>query len=275
MRGTVVPFFLRTMVRVRRFFSRLMNRNFMVFLFFLFLSAAFWVFLALDDEYEREFDVPLELVNVPENVVITTPLPETFHVVLKDRGSQLINYHYAGLPKVTVDFTNYDRHLGMVSFPVTDITKQLVQKMSTSTRLVSAKPERLEYLFNFGMHVRMPVRLHATVKAEASYAVSSVRVKPDSVTVKITSGESILDSITNDNLELFIEYNRFAIEDVDSLAPTVKLKLAPGINREMSIKAIEVIPDKISLVRKEVKPIVVEKRNEDYGEEEDEEDDDE
>ena len=194
MRGTVVPFFLRTMVRVRRFFSRLMNRNFMVFLFFLFLSAAFWVFLALDDEYEREFDVPLELVNVPENVVITTPLPETFHVVLKDRGSQLINYHYAGLPKVTVDFTNYDRHLGMVSFPVTDITKQLVQKMSTSTRLVSANPERLEYLFNFGMHVRMPVRLHATVKAEASYAVSSVRVKPDSVTV--WASQEILDTMT-------------------------------------------------------------------------------
>ena len=194
MRGTVVPFFLRTMVRERRFFSSLMNRNFMVFLFFLFLSAAFWVFLALDDEYEREFDVPLELVNVPENVVITTPLSETFHVVLKDRGSQLINYHYAGLPKVTVDFTNYDRHLGMVSFPVTDITKQLVQKMSTSTRLVSAKPERLEYLFNFGMHVRMPVRLHATVKAEASYAVSSVRVKPDSVTV--WASQEILDTMT-------------------------------------------------------------------------------
>ncbi len=107
------------------------------------------------------------------------------------------------------------------------------------------------------------------------YDKSLVSLKPDSVTVKITSGESILDSITNDNLELFIEYNRFAIEDVDSLAPTVKLKLAPGINREMSIKAIEVIPDKISLVRKEVKPVVVEKSNEDYGEEEDEEDDDE
>lgn len=193
MRGPVVSFFLRTMVRVRRFFSRIMNRGVFAFVFFLLLSAAFWAFLALDDEYEREFDVPIELVNVPENVVITTPLPNTIHVVLKDHGSQLMNYHYTGVPKVSVDFANYDRHSGFVSFPVTDLTKQLLQKLNASTRLVSAKPERLEYLFNFGMHVRMPVRLQATVKAEASFAVSSVRVAPDSVTV--WASQEILDTL--------------------------------------------------------------------------------
>ena len=101
-----------------------------------------------------------------------------------------------------------------------------------------------------------------------------VSLKPDTVSVKITGGASVLDSITNDNLELFIEYNRFAIEDVDSLAPTVKLKLPPSINRDMSINAIEVNPDKVALVRKEIKPVVfVEKSNEDYGQDEDEEDD--
>ena len=94
--------------------------------------------------------------------------------------------------------------------------------------------------------------------------------------VVVTGGEAVLDSISGENLELFIEYNRFAIEDVDSLAPTVKLKLPQAINRDMSIKAIEVIPDKVALVRKEVKPpVVINKTNEDYGEEEDEEDDEE
>ena len=105
---------------------------------------------------------------------------------------------------------------------------------------------------------------------------SLVSLKPDTVSVKVTGGEAVLDSISGENLELFIEYNRFAIEDVDSLAPTVKLKLPQAINRDMSIKAIEVIPDKVALVRKEVKPpVVINKTNEDYGEEEDEEDDEE
>ena len=65
------------------------------------------------------------------------------------------------------------------------------------------------------------------------------------------------------------KFNRFAIEDVDSLPPTLKLMLDPKVNRDMSIKAAEIIPDKIALVKKEVKPFVY-KTNEEYGEEEDE-----
>jgi len=85
---------------------------------------------------------------------------------------------------------------------------------------------------------------------------SVYKLVPDTMSVEITGGSRILDSLSNANLELFIEVNRFAIEDVDSLAPTVKLMLDPGINRERSIKAIQLIPEKVSLVKKEVKPAV-------------------
>ncbi|WP_290744941.1 YbbR-like domain-containing protein [Fibrobacter sp. UBA4309] len=108
------------------------------------------------------------------------------------------------------------------------------------------------------------------------YDKSLVKLNPDTVSVNITGGSDILDSISSEDIELFIEFNRFAIEDVDSLTPTVKLKLDAKINRDLSIKATEIVPDKIALVRKEVKPVVpVQKSNEDYGEEEDEEDDEE
>ena len=86
----------------------------------------------------------------------------------------------------------------------------------------------------------------------------------------------IVDGLRAAMRALNVKKGVIAIEDVDSLAPTVKLKLPQAINRDMSIKAIEVNPDKVALVRKEIKPVVfVEKSNEDYGEEEDEEDDEE
>lgn len=108
------------------------------------------------------------------------------------------------------------------------------------------------------------------------YDKAAYKLVPDTLTVKITGGEHILDSISTKDLNLFIEFNRFAIEDVDSLTPTIKMVLDPKINRDMSIKAVEVIPDKVALVKKEIKPVKdVVKTNEDYGEEEDEEDDEE
>ena len=79
-------------------------------------------------------------------------------------------------------------------------------------------------------------------------------LEPKTLSVEITGGETVLDSITSHNIELAMEFNRFAIEDADSLSPTVKLSLPAQINREMSIKAIQLKPEKVTLRKKETKP---------------------
>ena len=88
-------------------------------------------------------------------------------------------------------------------------------------------------------------------------------LKPNKVSVEITGGDRTLDSIDKGNLELFVEYNRFQIEDVDSLAPTVKLTLPANVNRDMSIKAIQLTPDKVALHEiKEAAPAVADSLDE-------------
>lgn len=77
---------------------------------------------------------------------------------------------------------------------------------------------------------------------------------PDTVSVEITGGNVALDSIAAKDIQLFLEFNRFAIEDADSLAPTVKLDLPASINRDMAIKAVQVKPEKVTLVDKTAKP---------------------
>lgn len=174
-----------------------MSRNFLAFLFFLFLSFAFWLFLSLDDEYEKEFAIPVKLRNVPEDVVITTDLPPSIHVTLKDKGSELLRYQYTRLPVVNVDFRNYDNHAGHVTISVSDLAKSLTQKLSPTTKLVSFKPDHVEYYYNYGFNVRMPVCLNATIKAESLYGISSVKVIPDSVTVY--ASQEVLDTLTEVN----------------------------------------------------------------------------
>ena len=56
------------------------NKQFLVFLFFLLLSGAFWLFNALNDTYEVEVSVPVRLVKVPRNVVITADPTDTVKV---------------------------------------------------------------------------------------------------------------------------------------------------------------------------------------------------
>ena len=75
-------------------------------------------------------------------------------------------------------------------------------------------------------------------------------LEPKTLSVEITGGAQALDSITPEHIEIAIEYNRFAIEDADSLSPTVKLSLPAQINREMAIKAIQLKPEKVTLIKK-------------------------
>lgn len=96
----------------------------------------------------------------------------------------------------------------------------------------------------------IPVSLIGMFQNDSLYAYS---LTPSTISVEITGGEKVLDSLSSNDIELIMEYNRFAIEDADSLAPTTKLILPPSVNREMSIKAIQLKPDKVTLKKSEKK----------------------
>ena len=87
-------------------------------------------------------------------------------------------------------------------------------------------------------------------------------LSPQQATVEVTGGDKVIEAIKSSDIELFIEYNRFAIEDADSLNPTVKLNLPSDIDRSMSIKAILTKPDKIKLIKTRVEG---EDKDEEYG----------
>ena len=60
---------------VKNCWSRLWNRQFLTFLFFLLLSSVFWFLQSGYETVEREFSIPVRLVGVPDNVVLTTDPP--------------------------------------------------------------------------------------------------------------------------------------------------------------------------------------------------------
>ena len=67
---------------IKNFLFSIVNREFLIFLFFLVVSGTFWLLMALNETVEREFEVPVSLVGVPKDVVITTDIQDTLKVTL-------------------------------------------------------------------------------------------------------------------------------------------------------------------------------------------------
>ena len=62
-----------------------------MFLFFLAVSAGFWFMTVLNETTEKEIAIPVQLYGIPNNIVITEPLPDTIRVVVRDKGFVLIS----------------------------------------------------------------------------------------------------------------------------------------------------------------------------------------
>lgn len=180
---------------LRYVFAKIWNKQSLIFLFFLALSATFWVFTTLNETHEEEFRIPIELRGQPENVVITSDLPASAQVTLRDKGISLLAYRYTRKFKaIGIDFATYANSAGHITIPAAELQKQAAAQLLGSTQLLSFKPDVLSFYYNYGQCKRVPVVLVGQVKAARLYALSTTKLSVDSVTVYASPER--LDTIT-------------------------------------------------------------------------------
>lgn len=220
------------MQMVRKFLFSSVNREFLTFLFFLALSGVFWLMMTLNETYEREVEIPVRIVNVPKNVVLTSDEHDTLKVTLRDKGLTLLGYLYGeGTRTLSINFKTYAKGDGYSVIPTAELQRLIYQQLSASTKIVGSKPDRLELYFNYGMSKRVPVRWTGRVIPEQLYFISHVEYFPDSVSVYASKQK--LDSIR----VLYTEPLNYA-NFRDTLSVSCRLQ---------KIKGVKAVPDKIKV----------------------------
>ena len=118
--------YLRTLEGIRSFLLSKKSREFLIFLFFVFVSFCFWLLQVLNDDYETEISISLKMKDVPENVVLTSELPEELKIGVKDRGTVLVNYKLGQkLYPLTLDFDEYADKGNQVRIPSMALSKRI------------------------------------------------------------------------------------------------------------------------------------------------------
>ena len=171
------------------------SREFFVFLFFFFIAGGFWLLQTLNNDYEAEFSIPVRLRGVPNNTMITSEPASELRIKVKDKGTVLLNYMLGkSFYPVTLDFSDYKGTDNHVRVYASQFEKKILSQLNVSTRLLSMKPDTLEYIYATGMSKLVPVKLSGTVSAGRQYYLSDTVFKPDSVLVYAPEG--VLDTIT-------------------------------------------------------------------------------
>ena len=179
---------------VRNFLFSSVNKEFLIFLFFLFLSGTFWLLMALNETYEYEYPVTPRLVGVPKNVVITGDIDDTVHVTIRDKGFTLVTYLTGRkFRPLSFKFTSYAKASGKGIIPHTDIVKQITAQLFGSSKLIKVTPDHMEFFFNYGRSKTVPIRMSGKVVTDNSYYLARTQFFPRQIT--IYANEHLLDSI--------------------------------------------------------------------------------
>ena len=227
---------------VRNFLFSGLNKEFLIFLFFLALSGAFWLLMTLNETMEREFKIPMRLSGVPRNAVITGELPDTVRVTVRDKGFTLVTYDFRPL---VFRFSNYaDEDEGKGVIPLTDVQKQVLSQMYGSSKLLQVKPGAFDFYFTYGTSKKVPVVFRGKITTNKSYYLAHTEFYPSMVTVYANKQQ--LDKLQTVEIEPFNYRNlqdtiRQAVKirkirGVKIVPPTVRLSVYPDVLTEEAIE---------------------------------------
>jgi hypothetical protein len=213
--------------------KRIISKEFLIFLFFLALSATFWLLMSLNGTYEEEYPVELRLTGVPRNAVITGPLQDTVYVTIRDKGFQLLAYSTTKkIQPVSVSFSDYaEKDMGHGSVPSGDVKAAIYVQLFKSSKITQLKPGTLDFYFNFGLSKVVPVRMSGRVVPGESYYLSKVEFWPEKVT--IYANRHLLDRVNSVSTE-----NLYITNFTDTVYRMVSLK---------SIRGVKIVPDRVRI----------------------------
>ena len=226
------------MQAVRNFLFSGLNKEFLIFLFFLALSGSLWLMMTLNETMEREFCIPVQLTGVPRNAVVTGDLPDSVKITVRDKGFTLVTYAYGRSFKPLVfKFSSYaDDDTGKGDIPAADVQKQVLAQLYGSSKLLSLKPGRLDFYFTYGASKKVPVVFKGKITTTKSYYLAHTEFMPSMVTVYANKRQ--LDQLKA------VEIEPFNLRNLqDTVHSNVRIHKIRGVKIVPQMVRLSVYPD--------------------------------
>ena len=126
------------------------NRNLLIFLFFLLLSFIFWYLNSLSKELDTTISYPVSYTNIPAGKTLTGNLPDMIDLVLKGHGYSILRLKITGNGHpVTIDLSEVSYYHNQISLSgdYYIITAPLINSFNTQImsecKIMSVKPDTL------------------------------------------------------------------------------------------------------------------------------------
>jgi YbbR-like protein len=177
------------------------NREIVVFSFFLLLAFIFWYLNSLGKDIDYDIRYPVRYINLPKQRVLTDDLTARLDIYLKGPGYSILKLRLSGNRSpviLDVSAINYRRVPGSRTLSYYIITSGLISdlknQLRTECEITSIKPDTLFFSFDRIISKQVQVLPDVEVITEKQYLVKGhIIAQPD--TIEITGPKRILDTV--------------------------------------------------------------------------------
>lgn len=168
-----------------------MGRNALTFFVFLLISTVFWFLMALNDEVQHDFRLPVSLVDFPEDVTILSGATNTLTVTVKDKESSLMKFAWGGMPMLRLSYEEFlksGEH--SLVFSVNQLNSSVRGVFGPTATILAVRPDSLNLVYTRNPGIKTRVRMDVDAHTQPQCVqYGSVTMSPDSVMLYSNSNE--------------------------------------------------------------------------------------
>lgn len=219
------------------------GRDVLLYLLFLCVAFVFWLAMSLDTEIQREFEVPVEVDNVPDSITLIGHLPPSISVGVQAKGYQLLRYSWGRMPMLKLKMTDYMSHDHYFELSKVKIDNRMRDYFGSSVLITSFRPDSIKIPYTTLPGSKVKLKVNADIQPDLQCVVSgAVTANVDSVRVFSLNG--IPSSLKQIETETIIAH-----EIKDTTRYEVRIKQVEGMY---------IIPDRV-IVTVPVEPLISKK----------------
>ena len=202
------------------------------FFLFLILAFIFWLLIFFQRNVEGNHRIPLKYVNIPEEEIFVSQMPQHIDLRIRDLGSGLFNYYFfKKKDSLLVNIGDAQKN-NEVKLQGNQLTQLIRTKLSVNTQLIGYSPASISLETAKLQSKTVPVVFDGEMRTSGGHlVVDSVSIIPNEVKI-YGSGEQ-LRNIT----EVMTEYSVF-----ENLKATSQLS-----TKLKRIEGVKIIPSEVEI----------------------------
>lgn len=234
----------------------------------LFLALLLWFHATTNQTYEYTFHYPLEISNLPENLILAEEIPSFAEVLIQGKGKQLIRLFFTKKKEIKIDASdfrakkiNYQLSLEQIDLPKEEglIVKEIVH------------PKNLNLKIDYLVKKKVKVIPQIEIKIDSDYLQKEkIIIEPEEVTISGPRRFVRLINLVSTEKRVFSNLKESLKEKMSLISPedynvkyfpeavTLWVNVEKGVKREFQDifldlvgipkdKKVEVEPEKINL----------------------------